>query len=245
MLLIIIIVVIVVLLFCLINKNTIEKFNHNKKNIEFLNKKKSCKIILKNHTHYFSLMKYKETKIRGCLKTHQDYDNRIDKCKKYYCVNTKNFSELEKKNLLLPIIIINNLYEKYYPKMLDLPWNLIKITDKIEGGMPHTISNCIVLPENFLLNLDNIINNNNKNKLIENICKTLIHEQIHVLQRNKYYIFKELYTKYWNFRLCNINLKNNYLNKQRINPDGYDNWCYKEKDYDIYPFVSLKKNLFY
>jgi hypothetical protein len=110
--------------------------------------------------------------------------------------------------------------------------------------MPHTITNCIVLPEKFLLHLDNIINNNNKTVLIENICKTLIHEQLHILQREKYSIFKELYTTYWNFRLCNLNLKNNYLKNQRINPDGYDDWCYKEKEYDIYPFVSLKKKSF-
>ena len=119
---------------------------------------------------------------------------------------------------------------------------MIKVNSDIEGGMPHTIENCIVISTKFLKYLDSLIMSNNKNQLIGDICTTLIHEHIHVYQRREYSIFKELYTKYWNFSLCNYKLKNKYLKNQRINPDGYDDWCFNDNNKNFFSFVSLKDN---
>lgn len=212
------------------------------RNIIFLTQKESCYLFSKKHINYFNKFKFKECKIRGCISKLNQYDNRVEKCQKHYCNNVLNFNMIDKRNISRCILIIDNLYTNYFPQMRKIPWNFIKVSDQLEGGMPHTIEEFIVLPENFLNYLDNTITTNNTESLYLNICCTLIHEQIHVFQRKRYDIFKELYTNYWNFFPCDLKLSNGYLKEQRINPDGIDNWCFKYKNKLLYPFVYLKKD---
>jgi hypothetical protein len=237
---IIIIVISFLLIIFLLTSKNVEKFDLIESSIEFISKEESCYIFQKNHKQYFSKMEYKESKIRGCIKNFNDFHKKIDKCRNHYCNNTMNFNNSEKKNLIFSINIINDIYKKHFPKMLDLPWKFIKVSNNVEGGMPHTINDYIVLPQNFLKYLETIINSNDQSSLIKFICTTIIHEQIHVFQKINYQIFKDLYQKYWNFEPCNIKLKEKYIKYQRINPDGYDDWCFVDKKHSIYPFVKLK-----
>lgn len=187
-------------------------------------------------------MEYLETKIRGCLYSRNQYKNKVNNCNQHYCHNVMNFTFSEIENIKYCLQIVNKTYEKYFKKMLLLPWKFIKVSKNIEGGMPHTIDKYIVLPENFLNYLNILIISKNKEKLLDNIISTLIHEQIHVFQRINYNIFKEMYINYWNFIPCSVQLTNKYTDFQRINPDGYDDWCYKNNKEYIYPYVKLKKN---
>jgi hypothetical protein len=237
---IILIILIVFLIIYSFSKKKYDFFS-NYNNIIFLDKVQSCQIILNNHKEYFSKMEYQETKIRGCLNSRNQYKNKVNNCNKHYCNNIMDFTHLEIKNIKYCLQIINETYEKYFKKMLLLPWNFIKVSRNIEGGMPHTIEKCIVLPENFLDYLNMIMISKNKQKLLDNIISTLIHEQIHVFQRMNYNIFKEIYMKYWNFIPCSVQLNHKYTVHQRINPDGYDDWCYKNNKEYIYPYVKLKK----
>jgi hypothetical protein len=209
--------------------------------INFLKKKNACDIFKNFHNEYFSKMSFKESKIRGCIKKEDELSSNVQKCKIHYCENIQNFTELEEKQLFYVINIINKLYKKKFNKLLTLPWNLIKVTNNIEGGMPHTITNNIVLPQRFLNYLNTFIKNNQIYNIINTICLTLIHEQFHVFQKMYPNVFKELYINYWNFTPCKINLNKKYIDNQRINPDGYDDWCFKYPNYMIYPFVELKK----
>ena len=243
----IILIILIILLFLTILFVNSKKNNEGfvDFNVNFLTKDESCSIILKNHKDYFSKMELKESKIRGCINSFSQHQNIVENCNKHYCNNTLSFTDKDKNNILICLNIITNIYNKYFHKLLPLPWNFIKVSKNIEGGMPHTIKDYIVLPENFLQYLNYSIENNNKSILIDNICLTLIHEQMHVFQKMDYSIFKELYQNYWNFDLCEIKLKKKYLKNQRINPDGYDNWCYKYNNTNIYPFVYLKNDYKY
>lgn len=241
---VIILILIIFVIFIIFTHKKKDQFtNYNK--IDFYDKGKACYLILKNHKEYFLKMEFKESKLRGCIDSPSQYKNILKKCNKYYCQNILSFTGKDRRNLLICLNIILNIYDKYFPRLLSLPWNIIKVSSKIEGGMPHTIKNCIVLPENFLDYLNDVIENNNQKILIDNICSTLIHEQMHVFQKIDYSIFKELYQKYWNFDLCKVKLKKKYMENQRINPDGYDDWCYNQGNKSIYPFVYLKENYKY
>ena len=156
MILILLILSITILIIIFISNKNYEPFR-SYENIKFLTKEKSCQIFLDNHQNYFSKMRYKEVKIRGCINSSKQYSNKVNNCNKHYCSNTMNFNKLEIQNIKYCLGIINKIYSVHFPKMLLLPWKFIKVSDNIEGGMPHTIEECIVLPQNFINYLNILI----------------------------------------------------------------------------------------
>ena len=63
----------------------------------------------------------------------------------------------------------------------NMKWNLLK-TRNLEVNLPCTLSKCILLPEELL-----------RSENWKNVQEILIHEQIHILQRQSQYEFNELY----------------------------------------------------
>jgi len=108
-------------------------------------------------------------------------------------------------------------------KLLNIPWNIIKIIgNQYEYGLPHTRNKYIIIPKN-------IINNN--------LYTTLIHEKLHIYQRlypkDIYIYLKENnYTKH-------LLIKNNI--KSRSNPD-LDEWLYKDNLNNIYKCEYISDN---
>ena len=227
---IIVIIIIIILLYLL----SLSYF-YLKYNIQYLSIKEGCNLINRYHQNYFIKMKKKESIIRNCDK----YD-----CISYYCNHIQLFTNIEKLEINSCVLYIKNYYYKYYPNLNRLPWNFIKVSNQIEGGMPHTIYNTIILPQNFIDKLHTSIQNKNINTIINYFCKILIHEHIHIYQKLYPTRFKELYTQYWNFiPYPKLKLPNNILKKQRINPDGYDKWIYQLNDNILlYPDVILRDN---
>ena len=71
-----------------------------------------------------------------------------------------------------------------------LRWRFCKLDGSAEGGFPHTHGDVIFLPQAFLGT------GNDARKKAE----TLVHELVHVAQRKRPDLCRELYTRFWNLR---------------------------------------------
>jgi len=126
----------------------------------------------------------------------------------------------QKKELLIKSIKeADKLLEKDYKDIKNMKWNIILMEGDIyENGYPHTRGKYIILNNRY-------IDESNINKLI----RVLIHEKIHVFQRNKpnHKIIKD-YMKnkgYEKYKLRKELLKEEPL--LRTNPD-LNEWIYKD-----------------
>lgn len=118
-------------------------------------------------------------------------------------------------------------------------WNFMMSTDFLEKGMPYTLHNTIILPENLL---ENIYKQYKNNKINNNFINTLIHEKIHIIQRfnqerfNKFYISNYSFVKRI-FKSRDYNLKKNYMN----NPDSNNSlWIYNFNNIDYVVYLRHK-----
>lgn len=226
----------------------IEKYSNYKKNkytmsYSFLNKKQSCDVFIKHHTNYFNELQKYESVARNCINNIDEYEPQTikSKCQTFYCNNTLDFTNDEQEQLqyvieLLEQHIIKNtrqgtlgIIDSFNLRKHFGNWNFIKVSNSIENELPHTIDKYIVLSVSFLEQMNDLIANNNKIQLLKNTGATIIHEQVHVLQRMNPKIFELLYSKYWNFKkLYNIPIFKFVKEKQRLNPDGMElNWGFQ------------------
>ncbi len=74
-----------------------------------------------------------------------------------------------------------------------IPWNVMVQTDpKVEGDLPHTHGQVIVLPPSYLSSA----------ATTEAKCiRTLLHEKIHIYQRTFPAVCNSLYTDFWQFSI--------------------------------------------
>ena len=158
-----------------------------------------------------------------------------------YKNNFLDFNDKEKKHIdSLLSVIIDNL-KKNYPKFNYDDWIFMKSNDNIEGGMPFTILNYIILPEKVIRRSMGLSDFTASMNYLGNI---LIHEKMHIFQRNNPDLVNMFYNKYWNFTyINNINIPNYINDKIRSNPDGLQiYWVYKNK-YLILSLLNSDNNL--
>jgi len=121
-----------------------------------------------------------------------------------YKNSLKTFTIWEKIKIAECIRSAND-FIRPYPRLHSLNWRIVKLRSKMEGNMPHTIAGLIILNET---NLSDV-----------NLTSYLIHEKIHLYQKNFPVETDEL-IKIWGFKRSKIQ---NYL--LRNNPDT-DNQIY-------------------
>ncbi len=226
-------IIFVILVYCIINyyikvRKNIETFENK---YEFLNSVSAFRV-LGNQPYFDHFNKY-DYKLRKCNK-----ENVMNVYKNY--IHNFTTEEIDAIRWLLDMLI---------PKMRDciknFPydiWRFIKVS-KLEGNMPHTRNDCIVLPAWFIKKIVKYKKNNNIEKAIKDTGLTLIHEQAHVYQKLNKSIFNRLYKKYWNFenpsKIINLHL----LKNNRTNPDGLDiKWLYKTHDNTYLMPIAIYNN---
>lgn len=229
------------------NKDITKYKTNHKINIHFCSQDQACTIFKTYHLSYFSKMKPLEMTSRNCNFNYIDNDDKIKKLTQFYCQQCLSFTEQEKENLFS---VINYLNQLLVNPSLDLniktqfhQWNFIKVSYQLEGGLPHTIDKYIVISDLFLDDINQFIQKKDYYHLNKDLGTTLLHEYIHVLQRQQPDIFDILYLQYWNFGYGSKNYIDPYVgDQQRLNPDGLDkNWYFKINSYHhLYPYVKLK-----
>lgn len=240
-------ILILVLIYSLIKKTSIDRFtDRNRFNVYFFNKEESCYQFKNFHNTYFSSFKSIESIARNCIRNENEFDKSMikKKCQKFYCQNVFNFEKEDMKNIIYVLKILKKISPDYFNKYFR-NWKFIKVSNLIEGELPHTINDCIVLPQLFISQMNNYIKEKDKFHLIKYTGSTLLHEYIHIIQKQNPKIFNILYTNYWNMVYFKKDFAMQYIGKyQRLNPDGLDtNWVFKIKnDEYLLPYVMLKSN---
>ena len=177
---------------------------YNKK-INFLSKKQGCKVI--KFLPYFKTFNSSDYRVRNC--------KNINQCMNNYCKNVKSFSSKEKKVITKFINQVKN-----HPLLKSYNWKFIRVND-IENSYPHTQKDCIIISDTFM------------NEIIRNKgSTTLIHEQIHILQRiASKKMHQHLKEELHFYPVNKIKGVEQYLLKSRSNPDEDLNqlWVYKNK----------------
>jgi hypothetical protein len=214
----IIVLLIVIIIFFFIQKFKNENFESNI-NINILSDYEIKEFIIKDKDGFLnSLTKY-DLKARNS-NSKKDYINKI-----IQSLDKKNNKllgttlEYKKELLIKSIKEADKLLEKNYKDIKNIKWNIILMEgDEYENGYPHTRGKYIILNKKY-------IDDNDIDKLI----RVLIHEKIHVFQRNnpthkiiRDYMKKKGYKKY--------KLREELLREKpllRTNPD-LDEWIYQD-----------------
>ena len=118
-------------------------------------------------------------------------------------------------------------------------WKFIQSINNLEDSMPYTIDDKIVFSKKQLdKELNNFLGGNIDKRFIE----TLIHEQIHVIQRQNQRKFNSHYKKIYGFLLSKVpveKIPKKIKTKYMTNPDSnFDFWIYKINDRDYYPILQ-------
>lgn len=218
------------MIYCIVSYGLIENFtNEGTRNytIDLLSKDKGEIVFknLKNVKNYND----REMNIRSKFSLKGDMDKK-EEMKITYINNVMEFNNNENEAITGAI---DNLFKKYKNKVpLITKWKIIKLNSNMDWGYPHTIGDYIILSSNMSNNM-------------EELSRTLFHEQLHIIQRKEPEIFKKMYKDVWNFE--DYKLPNNeWINKYIVhNPDSDDYYSYKlNNNLYIVPLPTTYNNSF-
>lgn len=139
------------------------------------------------------------------------------------------------------VSIIESQVSATYPGLFNMPWRFVKVTNAVEGGLPHTVGGVIVLSQSVMQALEESARAGQLSLQLANI---LIHEQVHVLQRANMKPFATLYEKEFGFKRVErvVGFESWRASHQVVNPDGVDvQWVWPVPDSErlIWPLVVL------
>jgi len=218
MLMYIFIFLILFIFFCIINncisKKYIEKFDNN---IIFLNNVQLLNILINNNDKYYDKFYGNDFNARN-IKNIDEYKHLMKQC-------VADFNDIQKKKIKKCISNADSYFSKLNLEWFNgnknnkIKWIIGSIKGKLyENGLPHTRNNVIIMSHEK-------INNYSESFL----TKTLIHEKVHIYQKNhsddiEIYLNKNKFSK-----IKERNIDDNI----RANPD-LDNWIYKDNKGNIY-----------
>ena len=138
---------------------------------------------------------------------------------------------LNKKNTKKSHLLINFIEQHLFIKTN--PIVLAKSKSWLEHNMPHTHKNTVILPNVWYSDLVSKHKKSLDISAINNEGLTLIHEMLHVHQRNNQSKYNEFYNK-WGFNKSKyIHNINEVFSKCRRNPDANDfNWIWKNNKFN-------------
>jgi hypothetical protein len=138
---------------------------------------------------------------------------------KAYGAATEDFADDESAALRDAVESMQPVLSARAPLYARTPWCFIKVNGTIEGGLPHTRGDCIVLAEGVLQALTKA-HAQGKFDHPSGVWALLLHEQTHVLQRRNPTLFAGLFTDVFGFRQVEV-LPPDWLRVRRvINPDA-------------------------
>lgn len=156
-------------------------------------------------------------------------------------------------------LVRQGIYDIYKADPLIINWviNMIKNTNcnilvndniyyadpRVEFNYSHTIKDKIVLSDRDYNSLVKFYNTQD-DLVLYNVGSTIVHESVHIHQRNNYDLYKKLYTLWGYIFVDNIKNIEPLLEVKRENPDAQDNnilWENENKFYFINCFYDTKK----
>lgn len=212
--------------------------------VSFLARETAAETIADDRTYpYFSHLGLLEIEARmGGPSAAPDLAAARDACRRRYREEAQAFTEEERQAVAECLKRLSPLLERY-PAVARLPWSFLKVSERVDAGLPHTRGPHIVLPEPVL----GMFVRWRRKALPGDLGPGLIlaHEQLHVLQRAEPGRFKPLYEE-WGFRhVAPFPLPADLERRVVRNPDGLDlGWVFLveegERSRWIWPTVAWK-----
>lgn len=196
-------------------------------------------IIDESFETYFSRLQPMEMQAKTAGKVAKDnLDKMRSNTRRVYQQAVLPFSAEDKDTLKWYIKHYSKVLNKSYPLLAKTPWKFVKLKNHIEGALPHTRGDTIVLHE-AMLNRLNQAKSFQGEQALQGAGTVLVHELIHVAQRNRVKTFHNLY-KQWGFRKVELESNNEWMKEhQLINPDGVNvEWIYPVNNNWILPVVT-------
>jgi len=139
----------------------------------------------------------------------------------------RSFTAEEQAALRAAVAHLQPLLLARAPLYARTPWSFIKVSDNIEGGMPHTRGDSIVLATAVVTALAQAHAKGGLERP-SGFWNLLVHEQTHVLQRRQGALFTDLYTGPFAFRQVRVAALPDWLAVRRvINPDAPEvDWAF-------------------
>ena len=169
---IIISIIFTILMTIIYLRNSKENFKINYKTIKFLNKSETCGLI-KNIDYFIDLTEPDLLARKLFTKKNSVRDA--------YCNGFHNFSKSEK-------LMLKEAVNKLENNELLNTFSFAKIDSDIEYGYPHTHKDTIFMSSDTI------------NQETKDLIYVIVHEQMHVMQRKKPELFRDLYLNYLNLR---------------------------------------------
>lgn len=133
---------------------------------------------------------------------------------------TVDFTLEEQAALRDAVDHLQPLLEARAPLYARTPWSFIKVRDTIEGGLPHTRGDSIVLPESVLSSLVHSHASRSPDRA-PFAWTVLVHAQTHVIQRRHPKLFAKLYTSILGFEHAALPAPPEWVVSARMtNPDA-------------------------
>lgn len=175
---------------------------------------------------YFSLLCLHEMQVKsGIAIEGETLEQQRAFFAEHYADCVRDFTDEEKEALTNTISLAAGLASWDFPRFSAEPWVLIKVTDGVERGLPHTRGNAIVLSEGVVhfLTHAHSEDSNEMHQIIMRGVELMLHEQVHVLQRLDPEPYRAFYTEHWGLvHVESIAYGEELDAMQLINPDGVD-----------------------
>lgn len=166
----------------------------------------------------------------------------------HYAESVMEFTSNERAALLSVTDHLRPLLAAKAPLYARTPWAFLKVSNHVEGGLPHTHSGYIVLAPSFLEPLAEVYKNGQLETLYAVASSLLVHEQTHVLERNHPALFASLFSDVFGFtHISPSPVTPELLKYGVVNPDGPDNeWAYPIQEGThqqwVMPFLMITKD---
>jgi hypothetical protein len=163
-----------------------------------------------------------------------------------YGARAEDFSADEQEALRGVMTGLQTVLRTRAPLYARTAWAFIKVDASIEGGLPHTRGDCIVLSDALVARIAQVRAKGASGAPLS-LWNLLVHEQTHVLQRRHPELFANLYTQSLGFRHAAFAPAPQWLVERNVvNPDAPDaDWIYPVGDASarhwILPVVLLLK----
>lgn len=150
-----------------------------------------------------------------------------DNARAIYASETLEFSQNEQDVLRWGVSVLWPTLIDKAPLFARTSWKFAKVSDKIEGGLPHTREDTIVFSADLMASLVPAYRDQDLSKLYQSLGYLLAHEQTHVLQRSQPAVFDDLVTSVLGFQRVPA-LQSPWLAERGVvNPDAPRNeWVY-------------------
>lgn len=162
-----------------------------------------------------------------------------------FCQHIHEWTPVQQQCLRQAILSIQQRCWTWRTFLTEPRWTLLAVDNQIDGGMPHTIHCAIVMPLWFR----EALCQEEHTRAYQNAIETLIHEQMHCLQKLHPEVFEALYTSWGYTKLSSLPEHQHVVRDihqrfpLRTNPDTPQEWILNHRWYQTVLFHHSPKSL--